>query len=152
MGLLSTITNKILTDMKRSFTKEELEFLKEYEKNFSTALELNYTRNIEPRYLEKIKEAYTNAIGEPAGVNMTCGHCVLAFIKQVGKKYFDDKKAYEALDLTPAVEATNDLARTAERATEMVKALDEVFNEVPDEPKKPVTKPKAAKQPRKRTK
>ncbi len=131
--------------MKRSFTKEELEFLKEYEKNFSTALELNYTRNIEPRYLEKIKEAYTNAIGEPAGVNMTCGHCVLAFIKQVGKKYFDDKKAYEALDLTPAVEATKDLARTAERATEMVKALDEVFNEVPDElepkEKKAATKP-----------
>ena len=131
--------------MKRSFTKEELEFLKEYEKNFSTALELNYTRNIEPRYLEKIKEVYTNAIGEPAGVNMTCGHCVLAFIKQVGKKYFDDKKAYEALDLTPAVEATKDLARTAERATEMVKALDEVFNEVPDElepkEKKAATKP-----------
>lgn len=102
--------------MKRSFTKEELDVLAEYESRFKTSIELGYTRNLEPRYIKTIQDIYSAAMGEPIGVNATCSHCVLTFMKKVGKKYFEDKEAY------------------LKKAAELVGALDEIFAEVGEEP------------------
>lgn len=116
--------------MKRSFTKEELDVLAEYESRFRTSMELGYTRNLEPRYIKIIQETYSAAMGEPISVNATCSHCVVEFMKRVGKKYFEDK---QAIDVTPAIEATKELGDSANKAAQLVKALDEIFDEVPDE-------------------
>lgn len=115
--------------MKRSFTKEELGFLSEYESRFKTASELGFIRNLEPRYLLKIKKIYEDATGTNESVNMTCSHCVLTFIKKVGLKYFKDKEEY------------------VDKAAEVVNALDEVFNEVPDEKVQNKPEPKRSTKP-----
>lgn len=106
----------------RAFNKEELEILSAYEDRFRTATELNYVRNLEPRYLNQIKKVYDDATEENTSLNTTCSHCVLTFIKKVGLKYNEDKKAY------------------AEKTAKLVEVLDEVFGDVPDEEPKPVKK------------
>lgn len=114
----------------RPFNKIELEYLSQYENRMKTAKELNYVRNLEPRYLEGIKKVFDEATGTVHHVNTTCSHCVLAFMKEVEKKYSEDKAAY------------------AEKAEKLVEVLDEVFGDVPDEePAKPkkTNKPKAKK-------
>lgn len=121
----------------RQFTHEEIETLSQFEKHFKTATEYDYHRNLEPRLLLIIKRVYDEASGTEYRLSSSCGHCVLAFLKTVGKKYFADKQAYE------------------EKAAQLVEALDEVFGEVPDE--EPVSnepEPKATKKaaPKKTTK
>lgn len=114
----------------RPFNKEELEILSKYEDRFRTAKELNYVRNLEPRYIAIIKQIYDDATGTVSSVNATCSHCVLTWVKKVGLKYEEDKKAYQ------------------EKAEKLVEVLDEVFGEVPDEEPKPAkktNKPKAKK-------
>ena len=108
----------------RQFTGEELKALEKYESRFKSATEFNYVRNLEPRYLYEIRSVYDKAMEVGSSLNATCSHCVLTFMKTVGKKYFDDKKAYE------------------EKAAQLVQALDEVFGEVPDEEPKPEKKTK----------
>ena len=99
----------------RQFTSEELEALKPYERHFRTSIELDYHRNLESKYLTKIKTIYEAASGSEYKFTSSCGHCVLTFLKTVGKKYFADLEAYQ----------TN--------AAKLVTVLDEVFGEVPDE-------------------
>jgi CRISPR/Cas system CSM-associated protein Csm2 small subunit len=111
----------------RPFNKEELEILSKYEDRFRTAKELNYVRNLEPRYIAVIKKIYDDATGTESSVNTTCAHCVLTWVKKVGLKYEEDKKAYQ------------------EKAEKLVEVLDEVFGEVPDEEPKKTNKPKAKK-------
>ena len=118
----------------RQFTGEELKALEQYEGRFKSATELDYVRNLEPRYLNEIKETYDAAAGAKSSLNTTCAHCVLTFMKKVGQKYFEDKKAYQ------------------EKSAQLVKALDDVFGEVPDDDstviapdKEPEEKPKKAK-------
>lgn len=105
----------------RQFTKEELDFLKNYENNFKTAINSGYSRNVEPRYANQIKAIYDAATGGDYGLNASCSHCMLTFLKAVGHKYFEDLDAYNA------------------KAAQLVEALDEVFGDVPDEeePQKP---------------
>lgn len=102
--------------MKRSFTKEELDVLAQYEGRFKSSIELDYARNLEPRYLTVIKDIYDAATEGNYSLNMSCSHCVLTFLKTVGKKYFEDKEAY------------------LKKAAELVGALDEIFAEVGEEP------------------
>lgn len=99
----------------RQFTHEELEALKPYERHFKTAIELDYHRNLESRYLDRIKAVYEAASGAPYKFTSSCGHCVLTFLKTVGKKYFADLEAYN------------------KKAEKLVEVLDEVFGDVPDE-------------------
>ena len=116
----------------RPFTHEELEILKPFEKHFKTSIDLNYHRNLEFKYLDKIKAVYEAASGSAYGLSASCGHCVLAFLKAVGKKYFTDLDAYN------------------KKAEKLVETLDEVFGEVPDGDAvelKPDAEPQAPKEP-----
>lgn len=118
----------------KQFTKEQLNVLSQWEDRLYSAYNSKFYRNISSKSLDTIKGVYEEASGEPVNANWSCNHCILAFLAEVGKKYFEDCKAYEL------------------KAAQMASAIDAVFNEVPDEPKKSTTKPKATKQPRKRTK
>ena len=117
----------------RSFTKEELDKLKEFEDRFRSAIDSRYVRNIHPNLLASIKTIYDEASGENYNLNAGCSYCVLTFMSKVGVKYFQDLDKYK------------------ENAAKLVEALDDVFGEVPDiEPKqkKPAAKtnkPKAKK-------
>ncbi len=111
----------------RQFNHEELEALKTWEKHFETAVKFDYHRNLEPRYLMQIKTIYDLATGGDYKFTSTCGHCVLKFLKTVGKKYFEDLEAYKA------------------KAEKMVEVLDEVFGDVPDDEVQQEPEPKPAK-------
>lgn len=68
-------------------TKEDLEFLAQFENNFKCALTANYTRNIPEIHLRRMKEIYDTE----KNVNYhLCTHCtssILRFIKDVGRLY-----------------------------------------------------------------
>ena len=70
-------------------TQEDLNFLKEYESNFTTALKSDYTRTIVKPKLEKMLGIYEKETGKKY---LLCTHwstSVLAFLKDVGKMNFD---------------------------------------------------------------
>lgn len=105
-----------------NFTKEQREILKQYEDRLNTAYNLNYVRGLTYKASDAILGVWREVKGKDENVNFSCSHCVLSFMKKVGKMYFED------------------LAEIA-KANEMVKVLDEVMAEVPD-PKEPEPKPK----------
>lgn len=114
----------------RPFNKEEIETLKQYDNRFYSAVNSNFARHLSSGALNTIKDIFVSAGGSGFTANWNCSHCTLNFLKLVGKKYFEDKEKLEE-------------AEKAERAAQLVKALDEVFAEVPDENQ--ITKPKKTK-------
>ena len=80
----------------KTFTFEQLQELSQYEDRFYTAVNLDYYRNLSSRVLTRINEIYVEAGGNALYNGGGCGHCVLTFLKTVGKKYFAEKEAVEA--------------------------------------------------------
>lgn len=70
-------------------TKEELEFLKLYESNYNTAIKSNYTRNIVSSVLNRMLDIYQRETGEKYNLCTHCSTSVLAFVKVIGKFYFE---------------------------------------------------------------
>ena len=121
----------------KTFTQEQLDGLRQYEDIFFKAVYQNYYRSMSGKTLDAMKSVYDETQDKPYAANWTCSHCVLTFLKTIGSKYYEDKKALE------------------ERAAQLVKAMDEVFNDVEDIPvvKEPEPKPKkkpASKKPNKK--
>lgn len=110
----------------KAFNREQLEILKQWESSFYTATVGKYYRNIATKSLDTIKSVYDEVADTPYGANWSCNHCVLVFLQTVGKKYFEDRDAFH------------------KQAVELVKAIDAVMEDVPDEPvsKEPEPKPK----------
>lgn len=75
------------------FNKEQIEALQPYEEYFVSATVANYVRNIPGDKLAKIKSTWETASGEKVKEKLTCGACLLNFIKRVGQNYFKDKEA-----------------------------------------------------------
>ena len=73
----------------KNMTQEDLNFLKEYESNFTTALKSDYTRTIVKPKLEKMLGIYEKETGKKYKLCTHCSTSVLAFLKVVGKMYFD---------------------------------------------------------------
>lgn len=73
----------------KNMTQEELKFLSEYESNFKTAINSNYTRNIVKSKLEKMVDIYQRETGKPYNLCTHCSTSVLAFLKVIGKMYFE---------------------------------------------------------------
>lgn len=122
----------------KQFNKEQLDALKQYEDNFNRAVNLNYYRNMTGKALDAIAAVYDTVVDKSYSKNWSCSHCVLSFLKSVGKKYFEDLEAYK------------------NNAAKLVEALDQVFGDVPDEEpqvqKEPEPKPVKKSAPRKTTK
>lgn len=110
----------------RRFTKEELDKLNELcGENLYHAVHSNFYRNTPRTRLMNIKAIYDDATGGHYTANWSCSHCILKFLKEVGKKYYADLEEYN------------------NKAEEFVEVLDEVMADVPDE--KPVEEPKPVK-------
>lgn len=69
-------------------TKQELNFLKEFENNFKTAIHSNYSRNIVKSKLEKMLEIYVKETGKDYNLCTHCTTSVLEFLKLMGNVYF----------------------------------------------------------------
>ena len=74
------------------FNKEQIKELAPYESYFESATIANYVRNIPGDKLATIKEIWEKASGEKVKEKLTCGVCLLNFIKRVGQNYYQDKK------------------------------------------------------------
>ena len=74
------------------FNKKQIETLAPYEEYFETATVANYIRNIPSDKLAIIKSTWEEASGEVVREKLTCGACLLNFMKRVGQNYYKDKK------------------------------------------------------------
>lgn len=80
-----------------TFTKEEMEVLKEFEPYFYTATKAHYTRNPGREALTKMHTIFKSATGSAIRLNTGCGHCIYNLVKAVAVAYYKDKDDYEAL-------------------------------------------------------
>jgi len=76
-----------------TYNEEQMEFLKEHEKQLFNATYQNFYRSTHSTLLDKMKAIYDSVAESPYPANWSCGHCVLDFLRHVGKIYFDTKKA-----------------------------------------------------------
>ncbi len=77
------------------FNKKQIETLAPYEEYFETATVANYIRNIPGDKLAIIKSTWEEASGEVVRERLTCGACLLNFMKRVGQNYYKDKKTIQ---------------------------------------------------------
>jgi hypothetical protein len=74
------------------FDKKQIETLAPYESYFESATIANYVRNIPADKIATIKEIWEKASGEKVKEKLTCGACLLNFMKRVGQNYYKDKR------------------------------------------------------------
>lgn len=74
------------------FNKKQIETLAPFESYFESATIANYVRNIPGDKISIIKQTWEEASGEKVKEKLTCGACMLNFIKRVGQNYYKDKK------------------------------------------------------------
>lgn len=74
------------------FDKKQIEALAPYESYFESAVIANYVRNIPADKISVIKNIWETASGEKVKEKLTCGACLLNFMKRVGQNYYKDKK------------------------------------------------------------
>ena len=113
--------------MMKKFNQEQVDNLRQYEDIFFKAVNQNYYRSMNTKTLEAMVSIYNETTDTPYKGNWACSHCVLAFLKLIGSKYYEDKKLIE------------------EKAEKLIEVLDEVFGEVPDEEVQKEPEPKSAK-------
>lgn len=70
-------------------TKEDIQFLSEFEPNFKTAINSNYSRNIVKSNLEKMLEIYKRETGRNYSLCTHCTTSILTFLRLIGELYFD---------------------------------------------------------------
>lgn len=70
-------------------TKEDIQFLSEFESNFKTAINSNYSRNIVKSNLEKMLEIYKRETGRNYSLCTHCTTSILTFLRLIGELYFD---------------------------------------------------------------
>lgn len=74
------------------FNKDQIKALQPYEEYFESATIANYVRNIPGDKIQIIKQTWEEASGEKVKEKLTCGACLLNFMKRVGQNYYKDKK------------------------------------------------------------
>ena len=72
-------------------TKDEMEFLGQFEHNFSCAIDSDYVRGVALSELEKMRKMWERVIGKEYYLNSSCGNCILTFFKQIGGEYRKQK-------------------------------------------------------------
>ena len=73
------------------FTKDEMEFLGQFEHNFSCAIDSDYVRGVALSDLEKMRTIWERVTGKDYRLNTGCGNCILEFFKQIGGEYRKQK-------------------------------------------------------------
>lgn len=90
-------------------TVEEIEFLKQYEHNFKTAIESNYSRNVVPSALKKMLDIYQRETGKKYSLCTHCPTSILGFLKVMGKVYRDQKGNEPILNINDLQNTVTDL-------------------------------------------
>lgn len=70
-------------------TKEEFEYLSQFDDRFNTATKANYARAVQSKDVEKIRDIYSRLIGQPYKMNTNCSTCVLKLLQKLSKYYFE---------------------------------------------------------------
>lgn len=71
------------------FTKEELEYLSDFESNFNRAIKYDYIRNFNTTQVKKLLEIYKK-IEPNYTMCMHCSSAILQLAKDIAKCYFAD--------------------------------------------------------------
>ena len=77
--------------MELKFTDEEFEFLSQHEDRFKTAVFADWARKPTPLTMSTMNQIWNRVIGREEIVRDNCSHCILRFLKEVGKAYYADK-------------------------------------------------------------
>lgn len=70
--------------------KQNIKYLKDYEKDMITSLFHSYCRQIPTAVLMEIDRIYTEETGKTLRTNFSCSSCILKLMKEVGKLYFKE--------------------------------------------------------------
>jgi hypothetical protein len=70
-------------------TKEEFEYLSQFDDRFITATKANYALALKSADVIKIKDIYSRLIGQPYNMNTSCSTCVLKLLQKLSKFYFE---------------------------------------------------------------
>ena len=84
-------------------TKDEMEFLGQFEHNFSCAIDSDYVRGVALSELEKMRKMWERVTGKDYYLNSSCGNCILTFFKLIGGEY---RKQKAEPTLAPAKKAS----------------------------------------------
>lgn len=92
-----------------TFTKEELDILKQYEEYFFTATKAKYCRYPGKSATETIHRIFVSATKSNVRLNTGCGHCIFTLVRDCGVRYFADKAELEKelADYNPKEVTTN---------------------------------------------
>ena len=104
-------------------TKDDIKSLQEgkWDFFFKKVIETNFCRAYSSAQLNALREIYERNTGTKVNINWSCPHCVVGFIKQLGKLYFDSVDYYEAQDASAAERGQQASAAEQEPATEETK-------------------------------
>ena len=81
--------NRIIMELK--FTDEEFAYLSQHEDRFKTAVFADWARKPIPQAMSTMAQIWNRVTGRDEKVRDSCAHCILRFLKEVGKAYFADK-------------------------------------------------------------
>lgn len=70
---------------------EDMRVLDGYEHTFKTAIENGYCRNFGSSQYRELNNVYEHLTGNRYRADMGCPHCVLRFIKELGRLYYEAK-------------------------------------------------------------
>lgn len=98
--------------MNRRFTKEELEQLQVAEIHFRTVINSAYKRATGNKLDTLVADLYDRATGGKIQRNFSCGICSFNMYKQIGEKYYADKKYYETVEIEPEPKSVTDTLST----------------------------------------
>lgn len=79
----------------KKLTKEQFEYLSQFEDRMVCASKANYCRNVQREDLVQIRSIYEELIGQPHKMQMNCNTCVLHLIKLISEPYFNYKSELE---------------------------------------------------------
>lgn len=73
-------------------TKEEFDFLKQYEDRLETASTSAYIRHLNSSVVHKMREIYSRLIGKTYSMNENCGGCILTLCRKLNVPYNEYKE------------------------------------------------------------
>lgn len=73
------------------FTNDEMQFLGQFEDNFTRAIDADYVRGAALSDLERMRTIYERVTGKDYHLNTGCGNCILKFFKTLGGAYRQQK-------------------------------------------------------------
>lgn len=113
------------------YTREQIERLEKYRKNFETAVNSGFARNIGSIALREIEQIYDEALGSHYSYNNGCGVCVLQFIKKVGEPFLQESAIYAAQDRIKAEKTNMQVVEDMEVKEESLVITTEETNDPP---------------------